>query len=212
MSWSGRTSSIGARVRLGPHVVIGDGATLGDDVRLDAHVTLYDGVVLGSRVWCKASAVIGGAGFGFNSDASGHHRVPQVGGCILEDDVEVGSCSCVDRGSLDDTVIGRGTKLDNHVHVAHNVRMGSDCLLVAGDRRSPAVPRSAIAWCSPGRPASVATSPRGRRKSRWQVGRVRRRRERDVRHRLSGTAAPRVPEGRWPHSTGSPRTCKHSKP
>ncbi len=128
----GANVTIGARVRLSPHVVIGDGATLGDDVRLDAHVTLYDGVVLGSRVWCKAGAVIGGAGYGFASDASGHHRVPQVGGCFLEDDVEVGSGSTVDRGSLDDTVIGRGSKLDNHVHVAHNVRLGSDCILVAG--------------------------------------------------------------------------------
>ena len=128
----GEDAVIGARVRLGPHVVIGDGACLGDDVRLDAQVTVYDGAVLGSRVWCKASVVIGGAGYGFVSDASGHQRVPQVGGCILEDDVEVGSCSCIDRGSLDDTVIGRGTKIDNHVHVAHNVRMGENCLLIAG--------------------------------------------------------------------------------
>lgn len=123
---------IGERVRLGAHVVIGDGARLGDDVRLDAQVTIYDGVILGSRVWCKASAVIGGAGYGFLSDTGGHHRVPQVGGCIIGDDVEVGSCSCIDRGSLDDTVIGSGTKLDNHVHVGHNVRTGKDCLFIAG--------------------------------------------------------------------------------
>ncbi|MEO5799269.1 MAG: UDP-3-O-(3-hydroxymyristoyl)glucosamine N-acyltransferase [Gemmatimonadales bacterium] len=123
---------LGARVRIGPHVVIEDGAILGDDVHLDAHVVVHAGSELGARVWCKAGAIIGGAGFGFVSDAAGHTRVPQVGGCILEDDVEVGSCSCVDRGSLGDTVIGRGSKLDNHVHVGHNVRMGTDCLLMAG--------------------------------------------------------------------------------
>ena len=122
---------LGARVRLGPHVVVEDGVVLGDDVRLDAHVVVHHGSRLGARVWCKAGAVIGGAGFGFISDATGHVRSPQVGGCILEDDVEVGSCSCIDRGSLDDTVIGRGSKLDNHVHIGHNVRTGTDCLLLA---------------------------------------------------------------------------------
>jgi UDP-3-O-[3-hydroxymyristoyl] glucosamine N-acyltransferase len=123
---------LGARSRIGPHVVIEDGVIVGDDVRLDAHVVVYAGAVLGDRVWCKASAVIGGQGFGFASDASGHARIPHVGGCIIEDDVEIGSNSCVDRGSLDDTRIGRGTKLDNIVHVGHNVHIGTHCLLMAG--------------------------------------------------------------------------------
>ena len=122
---------VGARASIGAHVVIGDGVTIGDDVRLDAHVVIYDNVVLGNRVWCKSSAVVGGPGFGYVSDASGHSRIPQVGGCILEDDVEIGSGSCVDRGSLDDTVIGPGTKLDNLVHIAHNVHLGADCLVMA---------------------------------------------------------------------------------
>lgn len=124
--------TLGARVHIGPHVVIEDDVRLGDDVRLDAHVVVHQGSRLGARVWCKAHAVIGGAGFGFVSDAAGHTRVPQVGGCLLEEDVEVGSCSCVDRGSLGDTVIGRGSKIDNHVHVGHNVRLGTDCLIMAG--------------------------------------------------------------------------------
>lgn len=128
----GERVTIGARVRIGAHAVIEDGVVIGDDVRLDSQVVVHAGSVIGSRVWCQAGAVIGGAGFGFVSDATGHHRSPQVGGCVLEDDVEIGSCSCVDRGSLDDTIIGRGTKLDNHVHVGHNVRIGSDCLLMAG--------------------------------------------------------------------------------
>lgn len=123
---------LGDRVVIGSHVVIEGGAVLGCDVRLDAHVVVHAGAVLGERVWCKAHAVIGGAGFGFLPTTDGHERVPQVGGCIVGDDVEVGSCSCIDRGSLDDTVIGRGTKIDNHVHVAHNVQIGEHCLLMAG--------------------------------------------------------------------------------
>lgn len=123
---------IGARACIGPHVVIEENASIGDDVRLDAHVVIYSGATIGNRVWCKASAIIGGTGFGFASDASGHHRIPHVGGCILEDDVEVGSNSCVDRGSLDDTRIGRGTKIDNDVHVGHNVQVGAHCLMMAG--------------------------------------------------------------------------------
>ena len=123
---------LGARGHIGAHVVIEDGVTIGDDVRLDAHVVIYADAVLGDRVWCKASAVIGGPGFGYASDAAGHARIPHVGGCILEDDVEIGSNSCVDRGSLDDTRIGRGTKIDNLVHVGHNVHVGAHCLMMAG--------------------------------------------------------------------------------
>lgn len=128
----GEDVRVGDRVTLGPHVVIESGVIIGDDVRLDARVVIHRGSVLGSRVWCKAGAIIGGEGFGFTSGAEGHHRTPQVGGCILEDDVEVGSSTCIDRGSLDDTVIGAGTKIDNLVHIGHNVRMGSHCLVMMG--------------------------------------------------------------------------------
>jgi UDP-3-O-[3-hydroxymyristoyl] glucosamine N-acyltransferase len=121
---------IGARARIGAHVVIEDDVTLGDDVRLDSHAVIYSGATLGHRVWCKASAVIGGPGFGYSSDANGHTRIPHVGACILEDDVEIGSNSSVDRGSLDDTRIGRGTKIDNNVQVGHNVHLGAHCLVM----------------------------------------------------------------------------------
>ena len=90
------------------------------------------GTRIGSRVVLKAGAVIGGDGFGYLSDGRGHTRIPHVGGCILEDEVEVGSNTCIDRGSIDDTVIGRGTKLDNLVQVGHNVRIGERCLIMAG--------------------------------------------------------------------------------
>jgi UDP-3-O-[3-hydroxymyristoyl] glucosamine N-acyltransferase len=121
---------IGARARIAAQVVIEDDVTIGDDVQLDSHVVLYAGVTLGDRVRCKAGAVLGGPGFGYVSDASGHHRIPHVGGCVIGDDVEIGSHSCVDRGSLDDTIVGRGTKIDNMVHIAHNVHIGTDCLIM----------------------------------------------------------------------------------
>jgi UDP-3-O-[3-hydroxymyristoyl] glucosamine N-acyltransferase len=136
---------LGADVQLGPFVVLGRGVRLGDRCRLAEGVSLgdqdtvlgprvvcYPGSAIGSRVVLKAGAVIGGDGFGYLSGAAGHSRIPHVGGCIIEDEVEIGSNSCVDRGSVDDTVVGRGTKLDNLVHVGHNVRLGERCLVMAG--------------------------------------------------------------------------------
>jgi UDP-3-O-[3-hydroxymyristoyl] glucosamine N-acyltransferase len=128
----GRNVRLGDRCQLSEGVSIGDGVTVGEDTRMDARVICYAGARIGRRVILKAGAVIGGDGFGYLSRGSGHERIPHVGGCVIGDDVEVGSNSCVDRGSLDDTVIGQGTKLDNLVHVGHNVRIGERCLLMAG--------------------------------------------------------------------------------
>jgi UDP-3-O-[3-hydroxymyristoyl] glucosamine N-acyltransferase len=128
----GRGVRLGDRCRLSEGVSIGDGVTVGEDTRMDARVVCYSGARIGRRVVLKAGAVISGDGFGYLSRGSGHERIPHVGGCIIGDDVEIGSNSCVDRGSLDDTVIGQGTKLDNLVHVGHNVRIGERCLLMAG--------------------------------------------------------------------------------
>jgi UDP-3-O-[3-hydroxymyristoyl] glucosamine N-acyltransferase len=128
----GRGVRLGDRCRLSEGVSIGDGVTVGEDTRMDARVVCYSGARIGRRVVLKAGAVISGDGFGYLSRGLGHERIPHVGGCIIGDDVEIGSNSCVDRGSLDDTVIGQGTKLDNLVHVGHNVRIGERCLLMAG--------------------------------------------------------------------------------
>jgi UDP-3-O-[3-hydroxymyristoyl] glucosamine N-acyltransferase len=128
----GRGVRLGDRCRLGEGVVLGDGVVVGAETRMDARVVCYGGARIGSRVVIKAGAVIGGDGFGYLSRGGGHERIPHVGACIIGDDVEIGSNSCVDRGSLDDTVIGQGTKLDNLVHVGHNVRIGERCLLMAG--------------------------------------------------------------------------------
>jgi UDP-3-O-[3-hydroxymyristoyl] glucosamine N-acyltransferase len=128
----GRDVQVGARTRLAEHVSLGDGVVVGDDAVLGPGVVCYPGSRLGHRVILKAGAVIGGDGFGYLSDGKEHIRIPHVGGCVLEDDVEVGSNTCIDRGSIDDTVIGQGTKLDNLVQVGHNVRIGERCLIMAG--------------------------------------------------------------------------------
>jgi len=128
----GRNVRLGARCRLAQGVSIGDGVVVGDDTTLGPGVVCYAGTRVGSRVVLKAGAVLGGDGFGYLSDGKGHTRIPHVGGCILEDEVEVGSNTCIDRGSIDDTVVGRGTKLDNLVQVGHNVRIGERCLIMAG--------------------------------------------------------------------------------
>lgn len=123
---------LGERVRLGPGVVLEDGVTVGDDSELGAHVVCYGGTRIGRRCVLKAGAVLGGAGFGYISGPEGHVRIPHVGGCLIGDDVEIGSNSCVDRGSVGDTSIGAGTKLDNLVHIGHNARLGARCLVMGG--------------------------------------------------------------------------------
>ena len=128
----GRNVRIGARSRLAQHVSLDDGVTVGEDSTIGPGTVCYRGSRIGNKVVLKAGAVIGGDGFGYLSDRTGHHRIPHVGGCILEDEVEVGSNSCIDRGSIDDTTVGRGTKLDNLVHVGHNVHIGERCLIMAG--------------------------------------------------------------------------------
>ena len=128
----GRDVRLGDRCRLGEGVSLGDGVTVGEDTLIGPRAVCYADATIGSRVVIKAGAVVGGPGFGYLSGAGGHTRIPHVGGCIVEDEVEIGSNSCIDRGSVDDTVIGRGTKLDNLVHVGHNVRIGRRCLLMAG--------------------------------------------------------------------------------
>ena len=127
----GREARIGARTRLGAGAVIEEGVTIGADCVIGPHAVCLSGSRLGDRIVLKAGAVVGGAGFGYAETPEGRARLPHVGGCILEDDVEIGSATCVDRGSLGDTVVGRGTKIDNLVQVGHNVRIGERCLVMA---------------------------------------------------------------------------------
>jgi UDP-3-O-[3-hydroxymyristoyl] glucosamine N-acyltransferase len=123
---------LGDRVRLGPGVTLEAGVSVGDDSELGAHVVCVQGTVIGRRCIIKPGAVLGTPGFGFVASRTGPARIRHVGRCVLADDVEIGSNCCVDRGSIEDTVIGPGTKLDNLVHVGHNARLGSRCLVMGG--------------------------------------------------------------------------------
>jgi UDP-3-O-[3-hydroxymyristoyl] glucosamine N-acyltransferase len=126
----GAGAEIGPRCRVGPGAVIGEGVVLGADCRIGAHASLSH-ALLGARVRVYPGARIGQDGFGFAVTPEGFVSVPQLGRAILEDDVEVGANSTIDRGSAQDTVIGAGSRLDNLVQIGHNVRLGRCCVIVA---------------------------------------------------------------------------------
>lgn len=126
-----------ARVRVGPRSVVEAGCVLmegcqvGADCRLFPRVVLYPRTRLGNRVILHAGVVVGSDGFGYASEGGLHRKVPQVGTAVVDDDVEIGANTTVDRGTLDETRIGAGTKIDNLVQIGHNVRTGEGCILVA---------------------------------------------------------------------------------
>jgi len=124
-------AEIGERAWIGSHSVVGEGVKIGVDVRLLPHVTLYPGTMLGDRVTLHSGARLGSDGFGYVFRGGAHEKIPHVGRCLVGNDVEIGANSTIDRGSIDDTVIGAGTKIDNLVQVGHNVRIGKLCLLMA---------------------------------------------------------------------------------
>ena len=124
---------VGDETTIGPRAVIGDDIAIGNHCRLDANVTLYSGTTIGDRVTVQAGAVLGSEGFGYVRDsATGRYeQFPQIGRLVIEDDVEIGANSTIDRGALDETRIGRGTKIDNLVHIGHNVQIGHDVIIAA---------------------------------------------------------------------------------
>ena len=135
----GPRASLGERVRIGDETTIGPGSAIGNDTiigshcRLDANVTIYPGTTLGDRAIVQAGAVLGSEGFGYVRDSqTGHYeQFPQIGRLVIEDDVEIGANSTIDRGALDETRIRRGTKIDNLVHIGHNVQIGQDVVIAA---------------------------------------------------------------------------------
>jgi UDP-3-O-[3-hydroxymyristoyl] glucosamine N-acyltransferase len=127
----GADVELGDNVVIGPHCVVGDSVAVGSASRLWPGVTIYSGARLGSRVFAHSGARIGSDGFGYVFRDGEHQKIPHVGRCLIGDDVEIGANTTIDRGSIDDTVIGSGTKIDNLVHIAHNVRVGSKCLIMA---------------------------------------------------------------------------------
>ncbi len=127
----GRRARIGDRVTLLAGSAVGDDVTIGDDTLVHPNVTIRDGCAIGRRVVLHSGVVIGSDGFGFATRQGRHEKILQVGNAVIEDDVELGANVCVDRAALGTTLVKRGTKVDNLVHIAHNVVVGEDCLLVA---------------------------------------------------------------------------------
>lgn len=127
----GANARIGAGSQVGPASIIGAGVQLGDDCELVGRVTVLASAQLGDRVMLHPGAVIGSDGFGQAATGEGWEKVPQIGGVQLGNDVEIGANSCVDRGALGDTIIETGVKIDNQVHVAHNVFIGSHTAIAA---------------------------------------------------------------------------------
>jgi UDP-3-O-[3-hydroxymyristoyl] glucosamine N-acyltransferase len=124
-------AKVGARTVLYPGVFIGENTVVGEDCILCPNVTVREGCVLGNRVILQPGVVIGSDGFGFAKDGDGYRKIPQVGNVVLEDDVELGANTCVDRAVLGTTRIGKGTKLDNLIQIGHNVIIGKHTVMAA---------------------------------------------------------------------------------
>jgi len=127
----GEDTHVGAGTQIGAHSVIGAGCWIGENCRIHPRVTLYAGVRLGHRVEIHSGAVIGADGFGYAFGEGKHWKFPQAGIVEIADDVEIGANTTIDRGSLDDTRIAEGVKLDNLVHVAHNCQIGAHTVIAA---------------------------------------------------------------------------------
>jgi UDP-3-O-[3-hydroxymyristoyl] glucosamine N-acyltransferase len=126
----GAGAKIGRGTSIGPYSVIGPGCAIGRGCSIGSHVTIGFALI-GDRVRILAGAVIGEPGFGVTAADGATVDIPQLGRVIIQDNVSIGSCTCIDRGAWDDTVIGENTKIDNLVQIAHNVRLGRGCLLAA---------------------------------------------------------------------------------
>ena len=124
-------AKIGCGTIIYPHVYIGQHVSIGEDTIIYSGVTVREFCVVGSRCVIHSSAVVGSDGFGFTTANGVHTKVPQIGNVLIEDDVEIGAHVGIDRATMGSTIIGRGTKIDNLVHIAHNCKIGANCLIVA---------------------------------------------------------------------------------
>jgi UDP-3-O-[3-hydroxymyristoyl] glucosamine N-acyltransferase len=127
----GERSRLGERCIIHAGCYIGSDVSIGDDCQIFPSVVIRERITIGSRVIIHAGSVIGSDGFGFAWDGSKLAKIPQIGTVIIEDDVEVGSCTCIDRAKFGETRIGRGAKLDNLLQIAHNVKIGQHCVIAA---------------------------------------------------------------------------------
>ena len=145
---------IGKGSQIYPHVVIGDGVTIGENCLLYANVTIYQGCKLGNNVTIHAGSVIGADGFGFAPNTEGYNKIPQIGIVVIEDDVEIGANTCIDRSTMGQTTIRKGVKLDNLIQVAHNCEIGENSVMSA--QVGLAGSTKIGAWCMVGGQAGFA--------------------------------------------------------
>ena len=122
---------LGPRVTVSSGVFLGEGVTLGDNSFIYPNVTIRENVKIGNNVTVHSGTVIGSDGYGYVLEKGRHYKIPQVGGVIIEDNVEIGANVCIDRGTVGNTIIGCGTKIDNLVQIAHNVKIGKNCIIVS---------------------------------------------------------------------------------
>jgi len=128
----GKNVTIGKNVKIYPNSFIGDNVTIGDDCVFFAGVQIYSETVIGNNCIIHSGSIIGSDGFGFAPQENGSYRkIPQIGNVIIEDDVEIGACTTIDRATLGSTILRKGVKLDNHIQVAHNVEIGENTVIAA---------------------------------------------------------------------------------
>ena len=153
-AYIGKGAHVGEGSLIYPHAYIGDGATIGKNCQLFPKVTIYHGCRLGNNVTIHAGSVIGADGFGFAPKQEGYDKIPQIGTVVIEDNVEIGANTCVDRSTMGQTVLRKGVKLDNLVQIAHNVEVGENTVMSAqvGIAGSTKVGK----WCMFGGQAGIA--------------------------------------------------------
>jgi len=142
------SAQIGKDVYIGPFTYVGEGVKIGDNTRIFPNVTIYDGCQIGQNVTIHAGAVIGADGFGFAPNQEGYEKIPQLGVVIIEDDVEIGANTCIDRSTMGQTIIHQGVKLDNLIQVAHNCEIGENTVMSA--QAGMAGSTKIGAWCMVG--------------------------------------------------------------
>lgn len=130
-AYIGEGAVVGDNTQIYPHTVIGDDVRIGSHCLLYPNVTIYQGCKLGNRVTIHAGSVIGADGFGFAPTATGYNKIPQIGIVVIEDDVEIGANTCIDRSTMGQTIIHKGVKLDNLIQIAHNVEVGEHTVMSA---------------------------------------------------------------------------------
>ena len=131
LAFVSKTAKIGENVYIAPFAYVGDNVTIGDGSRIFPHVTIYDGCKIGKNVTIHAGSVIGADGFGFAPNQEGYDKIPQIGIVVIEDNVEIGANTCVDRSTMGQTIIHKGVKLDNLIQVAHNCEIGENTVMSA---------------------------------------------------------------------------------